>query len=169
MIKFGWQIVILMFCLIVNCDEANAQYVRKQHQPSFFVPQGELEYKPKEVPIVQYRRGEVDTVSHKKREVPKVVSPQSLPNSEIVVDNFEAEALNENVDEVVSEEVPEYQQVYQDYLKDVDKVAKGRKMPENRKLKADLAKMDSEERIKVDKKFNATRDVVGDFENALNY
>ena len=66
-----------------------------------------------------------------------------------------------------SKEVPDYQQKYQEYLRDIKKVAVGKKMPHNPQLEQDLSKMNSDERILIDKKFNAERDVLSDFKNAL--
>lgn len=165
---FCWWLSVVIFA---DMNMAEAQIVRKKYEPSFFVPQGELEVKPKEVPIVKYRRGEMHSVSHKEREKTppkKVLQAQNIPNIMQPANNI---ADNSPTNDVAMEtkEVPEYQQVYQEYLEDVDKVAKGRKMPKNIGLQKDLAKMDSNERIKIDKEFNANRDVVSDFKNALNY
>ncbi len=70
--------------------------------------------------------------------------------------------------ETAEKNVPEYQQKYQEYLRDIKKVSAGKKMPSNPRLTKDLAKMNSDERILVDQKFNAGRDVLGDFKNALS-
>ena len=177
MVDIMWKSWIYVVCLgvvltvLLEVNTVTAQFVRKKHEPSFFIPKGELEMKPREIPIVKYRRGEVDSVSHKEREKPvrKVIpQPQVVQNVAPPVENItDTNQINEISSE--TKEVPEYQQVYQEYLEDVDKVAKGRKMPKNIGLQNDLAKMDSNARIKIDKEFNANRDVVGDFNNALNY
>ena len=46
-------------------------------------------------------------------------------------------------------------------------MAAGKKMPSNPQLNKDLSKMNSDERILLDQKFNAQRDALGDFKNAL--
>jgi len=171
MAKSWISVCCLGIAMFIDINMATAQFVRKKYEPSFFIPQGELEVKPKEVPIVKYRRGVTNSVSHKEREKPVL---RSVPQVN-VVKNIAPLATNiddnNQINDVVTEtkNVPEYQQVYQEYLEDVDKVAKGRKMPKNIGLQNDLAKMDSNERIKIDKEFNANRDVVSDFNNALNY
>jgi len=164
---WGWGMLVV---IAWYSQTADAQLVRKKYEPSFFVPQGEFEEKPREIPLVKYRYGEIDSVSHKERakSVRKIVpQPEVAQVNTPPINNKQVEIPDGNIS--ATPEVPEYQQVYQEYLKDVDKVAKGRKMPANRGLQNDLAKMDSDERIKIDKEFNANRDVMTDFSNALNY
>lgn len=158
----------VLLAIFADMNMAEAQIERKKYEPSFFIPKGELDVKPKVVPIVKYRRGEMNSVSHKERERPV---PKSVPKVNVVQNIAPLATTNNQTNDVVTQtkEVPEYQQVYQEYLEDVDKVAKGRKMPKNIGLQKDLAKMDSNERIKIDKEFNANRDVLSDFNNALNY
>lgn len=63
--------------------------------------------------------------------------------------------------------VPDYQQKYQEYLKDLETIAKTGKVTANPGVAADLSAMNSEQRIEIDKKFNADRDVKSEVEKLL--
>ena len=154
--------LVLLCCLLMMWSVASAQYVRKKLKPTgFFIPESELEEKEYTVPIVKYYSGNENTVAVKTKPKPqpsKVVTPLPTPT----IDN---EASPQSP---LPDTTPDYQQVYQEYLKDIDKVSKGKKLPPNQQLNNDLAKMDSNQRILADKEFNKRRgSVIDDFNNAL--
>ena len=119
MLKSKFCILYLSSILAVVCWglSAEAQYVRKKQQPSFFIPHGEMEYKPKQAPLVRYRQGEEQTVSHKERMIEKSVTKPMPTNAapQQHEDTLNTYAEGQNVSDEAK--VPEYQQVYQNYLK----------------------------------------------------
>lgn len=154
--------------------------------PDYFIPAQELQPKQEKLPPIKYRYGEEETISSRSydnlpttRAVSAAAVDTPLPLQETTPPRQEAEKAAPGVKEESSlqpsapletaeKNVPEYQQKYQEYLRDIKKVSAGKKMPSNPRLTKDLAKMNSDERILVDQKFNAGRDVLGDFKNALS-
>ncbi len=180
---------ILSLCLAMSAlpgHDAAAEYVRKRVLPDYFIPAQELQPKQEKLPPIKYRYGEEETISSRSydnlpttRAVSAAAVDTPLPPQETMPPRQEAEKAAPGVKEESSlqpsapletaeKNVPEYQQKYQEYLRDIKKVSAGKKMPSNPRLTKDLAKMNSDERILVDQKFNAGRDVLGDFKNALS-
>ena len=140
---------ILSLCLAMSAlpgHDAAAEYVRKRVLPDYFIPAAVDTPLPPQETMPPRQEAE--------KAAPGVKEESSLQPSAPL--------------ETAEKNVPEYQQKYQEYLRDIKKVSAGKKMPSNPRLTKDLAKMNSDERILVDQKFNAGRDVLGDFKNALS-
>ena len=171
---------ILSLCLAMSAlpgHDAAAEYVRKRVLPDYFIPAQELQPKQEKLPPIKYRYGEEETISSRSydnlpttRAVSAAAVDTPLPPQEKAAPGVKEESsLQPSAPlETAEKNVPEYQQKYQEYLRDIKKVSAGKKMPSNPRLTKDLAKMNSDERILVDQKFNAGRDVLGDFKNALS-
>lgn len=182
----------LGICLLAGTAlaQSNQPYVRKKIQPNFFIPKGALsEDKPEKVGIPQYRQG-VSTakrVSARTSDITQTPTsvPQNNKNKENVspISNQEPTLSAEentsmtplvqtipteetNISETLDTNTPNYQQMYQDYLKDLDYIAKSGKISDQNITK-DLKAMNSEKRIKIDQKFNSQRDVKKDILEAL--
>lgn len=183
----GFRILSLYLALsVLPGHDAAAEYVRKRILPDYFIPAQELEPQQEKLPPIKYRYGEEETISSRSydnlpttRAVPLISAADaaSSPQAETAL-RREAEKSASGIKEESSSQssapletaektVPEYQQKYQEYLRDIKKVSAGKKMPSNPRLTKDLTKMNSDERILVDQKFNAGRNVLGDFRNAL--
>lgn len=136
------------------------QYVRKQLKPDFFIPQGEME-KKEVLPPFYYEQPKPKAIVNKDV-VPQEVSEteEAIPEvAESVLPKamskpIDSEYLNYSDKEL--ENTPEYQQKYDDYIKDLQKIATTGQYPENKTLNDELAKMNSNERMIVDDNFGIT-------------
>lgn len=187
MIKKVLFIACTILLIVASTGEAGAQrfnYVRKKAQPNFFIPQKDLaEYKPEKVGIPQYRRGQ-STTKHlssddnyeemlaakqrrfqiaqekwntAKNNVPTNTNNESQASKE---QNNDDEEDTENTSNTQKTDPPsDYKTKYQEYLKDLDEIARSGSLSDNPDLIKDLSAMSSEERIEVDKKFNFGRDM----------
>ena len=176
------SLLILTMAVLAGSDTATAQYVRKKVVPNYFIPAQELAPKQEKLPPIKYQYGEGETITTRsydnmpttKTIADKNIVPQTSTTDLPLTTDNSSETNEPSLSEVTldlpdssSKEVPDYQQKYQEYLRDIKKVAAGKKMPHNPQLEQDLSKMNSDERILIDKKFNAERDVLSDFKNAL--
>ena len=180
------KIIALCLALLpLSGHDAAAEYVRKRVLPDYFIPSEDLQPKQEKLPPIKYLYGEEDSISvrsydslPKKQAVPPATANAALSPQENTALREETERNTPELEESPSlqsetprgtaeKDVPAYQQKYQEYLRDVKKVAAGKKMPSNPQLNKDLSKMNSDERILLDQKFNAQRDALGDFKNAL--
>ena len=137
------SIIILMAGVILSISvsakaQIPGQYQRKQPQPDFFIPdkaisKGEKLPPFKFIPPVSENQETVKKISHKSE---KNTAKSPFSASENTPDNFA--------------ETPGYKQKYDDYIKDLKVIGETGKIPENKRLDADLAKMNSEERIPVE-------------------
>lgn len=137
------------------------QYVRKQLKPNFFIPQGEME-KKEVLPPFYYEKPKAKVVTKKevvaeevpevKEEVPEVV--ETVEQEEISKPIVASEYINYSDKEL--ESTPEYQQKYDDYIRDLQKIGATGQYPENKTLNDELAKMNSNERMVVDDNFGIT-------------
>lgn len=134
------------------------QYVRKQIKPDFFIPQGEME-KKEVLPPFYYEKPQPKAVRKKDDAVQEVSEVEEIATSEVtevlvpkkINKPIDSEYINYNDKEL--ESTPEYQQKYDDYIRDLQKIAKTGQYPENRTLNDELAKMNSNERVIVDDNF----------------
>lgn len=144
-------LVAIIIILSSVCAIAQQTYVRKKVKPDFFIPQNELQKPQKKLPQPKFSAGEEQSI--------KVAQPQ--------------DGITEGTNqvpiaaEIQQQDTPKYQQKYQEYLQDVGEVAKGNDLQTNPELDNDLAKMDSDERIMIDQKFNRSRNPQKDFQKAL--
>lgn len=113
------------------------EYQRKQPQPNFFIPAKELDNKEKLPPLV-YKK---PTMEEKKLPQTKAEANPLKPSSQ---------AKNEK-DTTLSglAETPEYKQKYEDYLNSLREIKETGKALDNPRLEADLAKMNSDEKIVI--------------------
>lgn len=173
------------FCLMTGTALAQMDqpYVRKKIQPNFFIPEGALaESRPERVSIPQYRQGRT-TAKRITAEPEPVLQQQTLQSQQIsatleqtedishLPENQEQQIqtpLYENVD--IQQEnptrTPNYQKMYQDYLKDLDSIAQSGTV-NTYDIDNDLNAMNSEKRIQIDKEFNSHRNVKDDILKAL--
>lgn len=178
---YKFNLIVGAMAMLVLSNPAAAQYVRKKVLPNYFIPAQEIQPKQEKLPPIKYQYGEDETIatrSYDNMPITKIADKNIVPQPStadvpLTPDNsndISEPTLNEvtlDLPDQSSKEIPDYQQKYQEYLRDIKKVAAGKKMPNNPQLQQDLAKMNSDERILIDQKFNAERDVIGDFKNAL--
>ena len=179
---YKFNILIIAMILLGLVFSAEAQYVRKKVLPNYFIPTQEIQPKQEKLPPIKYQYGEDETIATRSYDnmpttrtiadenvvpQPNTADVPSTPDASNDISEPISSEITLDLPNSSSKEVPDYQQKYQEYLRDIKKVAAGKKMPNNPQLNQDLAKMNSDERILIDKKFNAERDVVSDFKNAL--
>ena len=127
-------------------------YVRKTLKPDFFIPEGELDKKEK-LPTFYYKNA--DSLYPKKHDVVdrngEIVS--SIDDATIV-ETFDASKVEPNkyIDfkNAGLGGAPLYKRKYKDYVNDLNVFAKTGKMPYNKELEDDLAKMNSNLRFLVE-------------------
>ncbi len=154
---------VLLLSIILLSVAAVAQegrYVRKKLTPNFFIPQSELERR-EVLPPFYYEEP-------KPAPKPKAVQQQPLPEEEMIevsspqIETTTVTSLPKpfNIDEVIHSQyqkynnqdlarTPEYQQKYNDYIRDLKFIAETGNYPENQTLNNDLAMMNSNDRIIV--------------------
>ncbi len=143
--------VILVVGIVVETTASDFSYVRKQKTPDFFIPESALQQQER-LPTPKYYKGEDETV--------KVVRHQ--PEVKVFAANKKEEAFEET-----TTEEPVYQHKYDEYTNDLKKMSRTGKIPENKALQKDLNKMNSEDRVLVQKKPYQTRPVKEQFDKAL--
>lgn len=174
------KLLILTVCAFLICPVSsqaqNGAYVRKTVKPNFFIPKS-AEPQPEKLPMPYYR-GNEKTASKTTRNFPDTGTDavetqqqiQTPPTISVPLQTQEkpsetpaAEAVMQNLSDT-----PEYQQKYQEYLRDLEYIAATGERPANPGLDNDLKQMNSNERIKVDKNFNSRRNIKAEFEKILN-
>lgn len=117
--KILWLLMALLIVTGVNvyAQNSDGRYVRKQLQPEFFIPEGQ--WNPQE-------------------KLPPVVKPQpKVPTA----------AVEESVPQQATEEIPDYQRKYQEYVEDLKKIDAQGTPPANQALQRDLEQMNSNEQF----------------------
>lgn len=161
-------------------------YVRKTVKPNFFIPEGAVaNSRPERVFIPQYRQGSDETTKHisrqessdnynapvpQKRKLSPYASKQQIEETNDDTTSQASEDSSDTYEEFPSEQndsTPEYQKMYQDYLKDLNNIANGKESKLKGNIEDDLSVMDSEDRIEIDKQFNKQRDVKSQINKAL--
>ncbi|MBO5443385.1 MAG: hypothetical protein J6A33_06320 [Alphaproteobacteria bacterium] len=155
---------VLLLSIILLSVAAVAQegrYVRKKLTPNFFIPQSELERR-EVLPPFYYEEP-------KPAPKPKAVQQQPQPEQEEMIEvsspQIETTTVTSlpkpfNIDEAIHSQyqkynnqdlarTPEYQQKYNDYIRDLKFIAETGNYPENQTLNNDLAMMNSNDRIIV--------------------
>lgn len=144
----------------------NRNYVRKQVQPNFYMPTAARNKMnaPEKLATPQYTIGAEETI--------KVTRPQKAVVVKTVDKTPKTSAPTPNkhldYDHGQLSQTPDYQQKYQEYLSDLDKIAATGKSPKNPRLEQDLSRMNSNDRISLDQKFNQSRNPEMQFEKVLN-
>lgn len=174
-------LLLILSCLLPLSGMAqNSQrYVRKKIQPNFFIPGGALaESKPEKVYIPRYRAGQT-TAKHISAD--DNLEPRQPVVAEDVLVSKEPEATAVTAQPVetptytppstpapsqVDDGTPNYQKMYQDYLRDLDAIAKTGDVSDPTILN-DLEAMNSEKRIEIDKKFNQSRNIQKEIQSAI--
>lgn len=159
-IHFGlWAAVAALMGILTA--QAQETYVRKKIKPNFFIPTQEIERPAAKLPQPQFTAGQEETI--------KVASPEenSEPEATSEAQTPQASTSSQETISARKSEAPAYQQKYQEYLEDIGEVAKGKNLPENQTLNNDLSKMNSEERILVDRQFNRNRQPKTEFNQEL--
>lgn len=170
-------------CLLASTALAQTEqtYIRNKPQPNFFIPDGALAgTKPERVSIPQYRQGRTTAKRISARasdNQPAITTtiPQMTKPENTSVEDF-ADTANTNAEEEISNQptnsqsadtnTPNYQQMYQNYLKDLNSIAAQGKVTDPQ-INEDLKSMSSEARIQIDKQFNQQRNVRQDINDAL--
>lgn len=155
---------VLLLSIILLSVAAVAQegrYVRRKLTPNFFIPQSELERR-EVLPPFYYEEP-------KPAPKPKAVQQQPQPEQEEMIEvsspQIETTTVTSlpkpfNIDEAIHSQyqkynnqdlarTPEYQQKYNDYIRDLKFIAETGNYPENQTLNNDLAMMNSNDRIIV--------------------
>ncbi len=173
-------------CLIAGTalSQINQPYVRKKIQPNFFIPEGALsESQPERVGLPQYRQGKttVKRIS-KEPEIRQLAQPQYQVSNPTPINQTQKNNVQQTQSAIEPEtsaqtssplsqqetqtNTPNYQKMYQDYLKDLDSIAKSGNVNTDY-IDKDLSSMNSEKRIQIDKEFNSHRNVKNDILKAL--
>lgn len=153
---------VLLLSIILLSVAAVAQegrYVRKKLTPNFFIPQSELERRevlppfyyeePKPAPKLKAVQQQPQP---EQEEMIEVSSPQietttvtSLPKPFNIDEAIHSQYQKYNNQDLAR--TPEYQQKYNDYIRDLKFIAETGNYPENQTLNNDLAMMNSNDRI----------------------
>ncbi len=165
------KLLALVICvLLAGAAFARAQsgaYVRKQVKPNFFIPKS-AEPQPEKLPMPHYQRIETN---REKQDVssPQATAPEPAQPAESIAATI-PQTETQPSQAVVKDlsDTPEYQRKYQEYLRDLEYIAATGERPSNANLDNDLRQMNSNERIKVDEKFNSQRNIKAEFEETLN-
>lgn len=184
-----YKLILFILGLSLIALNAIAQltepYVRKKIQPNFFIPEGALVgSKPEKVGMPIYKQGQ-STAKHISARMPEEqISTQQdenfSPRPETLTDNAQTQEISTNLPQTYAEtdnnssqstyetknDTPQYQQMYQDYLKDLNSIVQTGSANTSH-IDKDLNQMNSEKRIQIDKEFNAQRHVQEDILNAL--
>lgn len=180
--KKALHIFILILLTVWTAANALAQsserYVRQKVQPNFFIPGGALaESKPEKVFVPRYRKGQ-STAKHISADdalyaaQPARRKPQTPKRPDNPVSYADANGsepvskVSEPAPSKINDGTPEYQKMYQDYLQDLEAIAKNGDVKDQAVLD-DLKVMNSEKRIELDKKFNKGRNIEKDVQAAL--
>lgn len=130
--------IFLFVCLL--CSNALAQYSRKQLQPAFFIPNGELAYQEILPPIIA-----------SKPKAKTVKKADSFQDNTDVSSSTKKQTLTQNSPEKFDKKPlldetlhPDYKEKYDDYLKDLDIIGTTGEIPKNETLENDLKKMNSD-------------------------
>lgn len=183
--KHFFRIVITILCFAFWINHSFAQedkrYVRKAVQPNFFIPNGDLAQNRQEKVIMpRYGKGQstAKRISINEDEAPTpslIYKPKANTTSTTDLNSSdeyapEATSLPERQLTKTSvpqnDETPNYQQMYQNYLKDLESIAKTGNVTNDTPLN-DLNEMNSETRINIDRKFNEKRNIDQEIENAI--
>ena len=125
MIKF---LLIISFFMAGNAFAQNEHFVRKQIEPSFFVPKN-INPQVKKLATPKYGQGEVQSI-------------KSIHSSDNVVKRVVAEP--QPIDVLV--DVAAYKKKYGEYNKDLEQIKDTGELPNNPSLNNDLAEMNSNEK-----------------------
>ncbi len=165
------KLLALVICvLLAGAAFARAQsgaYVRKQVKPNFFIPKS-AEPQPEKLPMPHYQPAETASIK-RGASTPQATAPEPAQPADTAVKTT-PQTKTQPSQAVVKElsDTPEYQRKYQEYLRDLEYIAATGERPSNANLDNDLRQMNSNERIKVDEKFNSQRNIKAEFEETLN-
>lgn len=179
----AFSFLLSAFLAVSASAQMTEKYVRKQQKPNFFIPEGALaQSQPEKVIMPRYGAG-ISTAKHISYEdnLPKrqtlIYKPKSQENDTPIQDTSTSQQtpVQQTQNSTITSSVPQqapveddtnYQEMYQSYLRDLDSIAETGK-PASTATLTDLDAMNSEERIKIDKEFNAQRDVDSEIKKAL--
>ncbi len=178
--KALFTVLLILFCVLsVTATAQNRQrFVRKKVQPNFFIPNGALaESKPEKVYIPRYNAGET-TAKRISADDNKPVQRPVVLNNQVSKQTPETTTTPTPAAEKpytppttpapsqVDDGTPNYQKMYQDYLRDLDTIANTGNINDQAVL-SDLDAMNSEKRIEIDKKFNKNRNIQNEIQSVL--
>lgn len=170
---FAALAAIAVICASVAWAQTGG-YVRKKIEPNFFIPKS-AQPKPEKLPMPYYKQPVIpaeETTVPAPQEQPLPVVEQTQNTAPTTAAKAPAPVVaptpaEKSVVQNLSD-TPEYQRKYQEYLQDLEYIAATGERPSNANLDNDLKQMNSNERIKLDQKFNAKRNVKAEFEKTLN-
>ena len=131
------KIMLICACCLYALS-SQAQYVRKQLKPAFFIPEQELSYQEKlpPIPMVQPQTS-LETVK-------KVSAPSDEPSATNTPSPSKKKSTITVNKPILDEEIhPDYKEKYDDYLNDLKIIEETGKIPANKSLEQDLKKMNS--------------------------
>lgn len=180
--------VILLSALTTSGACAQTlNYVRKKVQPNFFIPQKDLtEQKPEKVGLPQYKRGETTTKHISVDDNLEAIADEQRQRFQAAEEKWQSSRrpFNTNTEKASkasktssptppveesnkAHDIPDYQTKYQEYLKDLEAISRNGTLPNNPGIQDDLSAMNSEQRIEIDKNFNANRDIQSEVNELL--
>lgn len=155
--------IFLVAALLFLGREVLAQeaFVRKQREPDFFIPNS-AKIQPERLVMPRYHLA--DDLKQPEPEQPRYVKvkpkvKKKVQNKPELVVRYNKEDEQTSQKELEPEAImsdfantPVYQRNYTQYSKDLEEIGKTGKIPYNAELENDLAKMNSEQRIVLEKK-----------------
>ena len=135
---------LLMSSILLFAFDADAEFVRKERKPDFFVPESAYKQDVPLAPIKYQEPKDTDVhVATRKVEVPESTH-EEVRKEEIAETNPQNEDAGQ---EKMTE--PEYQKIYDKYHENMLKYKRTRRLPKDPELEKDLAKMNSDEVFEV--------------------
>ena len=162
---------------------AQAEYVRKNVKPNFFIPARELNRVEKLPPLPVYEEPQI--IRDEEPEViesPQIVTPQPAPviedkyhiidtqteSENVYVNPFPIQVMEQKIEmqdnilpqnkkakyDTTLENKPQYKKMKESYLKDLKEIEEKGQASENPLVKETLEKMSSDDTIWVDENFN---------------
>ncbi|MFV0626679.1 MAG: hypothetical protein ACK5N8_04960 [Alphaproteobacteria bacterium] len=158
--------IFIFLTLISSFALAQGRYVRKQIKPSVYIPNSALD-KQEKLPEFYYptQNNLKEAIKDFSDEETKVIEVKTeyvpAPEKTVKVNKesvetptpVESNKFSEMILAQNSDIPPLYTLKYDEYISDLKIIAETSNIPDNQLLKQDLAKMSSNEKIKVDKKF----------------
>lgn len=154
------KLIVAVLIFLAGNAWGQEAFVRKKREPAFFIPES-AKIQPERLALPRYHLA--DDLQEPEPEQPRYVKVKPKPKKkiqtepELVVRYNKEEKVPEN--EVNPEEImsdfantPVYQRNYTQYSKDLEQISKTGEIPPNAELENDLAKMNSEQRIVLEKR-----------------
>lgn len=144
---------LLMSSILLLPFSADAEFVRKEKRPEFFVPESAFSRQEK-LPEITAQNSVAKQVGDNNNRITRPVAekpakPQKLTkNSSIKTTKHDTSSTDDVTQRKFKEmqKTPEYQKKYDEYFDDINKLKRTGYLPANPSLQKDLMKMDGSER-----------------------